>query len=50
MENIRFDEDDIPLINQNEDYDDYGRWNIVYGTWYRRGNIDAKAKTKTKAG
>ena len=24
MENIRFDEDDIPLINQNEDYDDYG--------------------------
>ena len=23
MENIRFDEDDISLINQDEDYDDY---------------------------
>ena len=23
MENIGFDEDDIPLINQDEDYDDY---------------------------
>ena len=23
MENIRFDEDDIPLINQDKDYDDY---------------------------
>ena len=23
MENIGFDEEDIPLINQDEDYDDY---------------------------
>ena len=23
MENIAFDEEDIPLINQDEDYDDY---------------------------
>ena len=52
MGNIGFDEE-IPLINQDEDYDDYKtpdarRIDIIYRTCYYRSNIDAKAETNYK--
>ena len=54
MDNPRFaDEETIPLV-QDEDYDNYGteykqdRRDIIYGTWYFSGNIDATLTSKSK--